>query len=372
MDDLAKICFVVPSLSSGGAERVVSVLASQLANDGYRIAVIKYFDTMRDYPIDNRVQILCVAEGDEKKYNAIPFIPKIKRLRKLLKAVDAQYIVPFLPHVSVHSFLAGFGLRVKWIQTTRNAPKISPASRPFRYLRNVLVAISYRTFVQTESQKSYFPTWLHKKIFVLPNPVSDVMLSTEHKPIRQIKKIVSVGRLSKQKNFQMLIQSVANAHKSGKNIELKIYGDGELKFQLQEYINSLGCEGYCSLCGRSENIASILSESDLFVLSSNYEGMPNALMEAMAVGLPCIATDCETGPAELIGSECGILVPVGKVDAMTAAICQMIDDPQMANCMGNKAKFFMMKNYSQKVIAKQFVEEVVFGGKDNEHCKEGL
>ena len=362
MDDLVRICFVVPSLSSGGAERVVSVLASQLARDGYSIAIIKYFDTMRDYPIDNRVQVLCVAGGDEKKYHSIPFIPKIKKLRELLEKTNAQYVVPFLPHVSVHTFLAGLGLNIKWIQTIRNAPNVSPASRPFRYLRNALVAISYRTFVQTESQKVYFPTWLHKKIFVLPNPVSDTMFFIEHRYTKSIKKIVSVGRLSEQKNFKMLILSVVKVHSLGKDIELKIYGEGELKYQLQKYIDSLGCKNYCSLCGRSENIASILAESDLFVLSSNYEGMPNALMEAMTVGQPCIATDCETGPAELINSERGILVRVGDVEAMTAAICRMVDDPHMANCMGDKAKSFMRENYSQKIIAKQFVNEIVYGG----------
>lgn len=155
MDDLARICFVVPSLSSGGAERVVSVLASQLARDGYSIAVIKYFDTMRDYPIDNRVQVLCVAGGDEKKYRSIPFIPKIKKLRELLEKTNAQYVVPFLPHVSVHTFLAGLGLNIKWIQTIRNAPNVSPASRLFRADISRSLILSYNRRIDAGKVQTY-------------------------------------------------------------------------------------------------------------------------------------------------------------------------------------------------------------------------
>lgn len=367
-----KICFVIPSFSFGGAERVVTVLASQLASDGYDIAIIKYFETANEYPTSEKVEVFCVSQGTETLYHELSFVERIRRIRKILKQIRPNYIVPFLPHVAAHVFLAGIGLRIRMVQTIRVAPNVAPASHLLRCIRNVLVAISYVTFVQTEKQKAYFPTWMQRRIVVLPNPVSQAMIETNPRYHGEIIRIVSVGRLTEQKNFEMLIEAVANISKMGYPVKLNIYGEGELKQSLQALIDSLCCQNVCQLRGRTNNVPKVLGAADLFVLASNYEGMPNALMEAMAVGLPCISTDCETGPGDLLGAGRGILVPVNDRNAMTKAIQLLMDEPQKAAEMGCRAKEYMREQYSPAVISKHFMQDVIMRGTKNGYCKKNI
>jgi len=359
MNKIGRICFVIPSLSSGGAERVVSVLASSLAERNYDITVIKFFGADNEYPISKKVNVINLASGDEKKYNAIPFIKKICILRRLLKDIGAEYTVPFLPYVAVDVWLASFGLKSKYIQTVRNAPGVTPASKLRRGLRDYLVSKSYRTFVQTESQKQYFSPKTQKKIVVLPNPVSSNMFEVNEKKFDKVRRIVSVGRLIEQKNFELAVDSVCILYEQEYDVQLSIYGEGNLKKSLQEYISKKKAESFCFLKGRSDNIAQVLEQSDLFLLSSDFEGMPNCLMEAMAAGLPCVATDCETGPSDLIDKDRGILVPVNDADAMAKALKFLIDNPDAAKQMGKQAKSYMRLNYSSDQIAKRFIKDVI-------------
>jgi len=354
-----RICFLVPALAGGGAERVVSVLASQLVQDGQDAVIIKYFEAETEYPVDPRVKVVCLAQGDAKAYNAIPFFRKIRRLRGILRELEAEYVVPMLPHIAVHVDLAGFGMRKRLIQTVRIVPDKEPSPWIRRVIRDFQVAVSYATFVQTESQKAYFPSAIHHKIVVLPNPVSAAMLETEYAYPDECTELITMGRLAPQKNFSMLIRAVKNVREAGKNVRLSIYGEGKLKEKLLQEIEEAGCTDCCFLRGRTGDVASAMKAHHLFILPSNYEGMPNALMEAMAVGLPCISTDCKTGPAELIRGENGILVPVDDEQAMTQAILRMLQSPAQAAEMGRKARQFMLDNYSPRLIASRFMNEVV-------------
>ena len=367
-----KICFVIPSFSFGGAERVVTVLASQLASEGHDISVIKYFEAADEYPINENVKVFCVSRGSQALYQEFSFAEKIRRIRNILKTIQPDYVVPFLPHVAAHTFLAGLGLRMRTVQTIRVAPNIAPASWIFRIIRDFLVAISYATFVQTESQKTYFSGWMHRKIIVLPNPVSQSMLDVNLEQHENITRIVSMGRLTTQKNFEMLIRSVAELNQMGYKARLDIYGEGELEQSLQMLINSLCCQNVCCLRGRTNNVPNVLGNADLFVLASNFEGMPNALMEAMAVGLPCISTDCKTGPKELLGTNRGILVPVNNQKAMMSAIRNVMESPRAATDMGRRAKAYMRDQYSPVAISNRFIHDVILKGRDNGSCEKNI
>lgn len=347
-----KICFVVPSLSSGGAERVVSVLASELARQGYAVHVIKYFEAENEYPICDQLNVICLSGGDENAYEQIGFKDKISRLRKAIKALAPDYIIPFLPHVAVHVALACVGLRIKMVQTIRVAPNIAPASKLQRLIRNALVMCSFKTFAQTGEQKAYFPKMIHNKIFVLPNPIYQGFLN-EDRPIHHtIRRVVSVGRLTEQKNFPLVIDAVIELRARYHDLDLDIYGEGELRPVLEEYIQSKGAGGYCHLRGRSEALLTVYRESDVFVLPSNFEGMPNALMEALATGIPCISTDCETGPRDLIQSgESGFLIPVNSREKLVESLEWVINHPEEAHEMGRKAKYTMAQKFGARTIS---------------------
>ena len=357
----SRICFVVPSLSEGGAERVVSVLASELAEQGYPVEVIIYYRCENEYPISDKVKLVSLTDGDEDDYHKIGFKARIKQIGEHIKAFGPDYTIPFLPHVGLHTFLACIGYKTKIIQTIRIAPNISPKSRPQRMIRNYMVRRSYKTLAQTEEQRLYFSKRVRKKVFVLPNPVYGGFFEEERIQHEKIRNIVSVGRLTEQKNFPLIIDAVIDLHSKYPDIRLDIYGDGELRDQLERYIREHGGSEYCHLRGRSSDLINVYGKCDAFVLPSDFEGMPNSLMEAMACAVPCISTDCETGPSDLIESgRNGILIPVGSKEKMIEALEWMIDRPQDAYAMGLKAR----ETTAQQFSAKKIVEKLLLNLED--------
>lgn len=344
---MKKIMFVVPTLSSGGAERVVSIWSSELAKMGVDIHLLVFYRVENEYLVNDKVKIHAIKENKDQ-YDKMSKLSKIKFLRSKLKRLNPDTIIPFISHVGLMVNIARVGLKIKLIETIRIDPKYSPKNNVLRLFRNLSVLLSNACIVQNEEQKKYFPKWIHKKIYVIANPISDEFIQAERTiKSSDIRTITAVGRLEYQKNYTMLI----NAFSKLQNLDLtlNIYGEGSLKDDLQIIINDLGLSNSIKLCGRSNDIKEVYMNTDLFVLSSNAEGMPNSLMEAMAVGLPCISTDCPTGPSNLIDNGInGVLIPVDNEEALINAISNMINNPKDAYQFGKRAKEKMISNYAVK------------------------
>lgn len=351
---MKKIMFIIPFLSSGGAERVVSIWTSELAKLGADTHLLVFYRVEGEYPIDEGVTVHAIKENKEQ-YNKMSKFEKIKLLRGNLNKVNPDVIIPFISHVGIMTNIARVGLKTKMIETIRIDPQYSPKNKVIRLLRNISVLTSNCCIVQNEEQRNYFPKWSHKKIHVFANPISDEFIQAERiisNP--EIRSITAVGRLEHQKNYTMLIKAFSKL----KNLDLmlNIYGEGSLKDDLQFIINDLGLSNRIKLCGRSNDIKKVFMNTELFILSSNAEGMPNSLMEAMAVGLPCISTDCPTGPSEIIDNEInGVLIPVDNEEALVSAINNMVNNPKEAYMLGKKAKEKMKNNYSAAVSAKKLI-----------------
>lgn len=149
-------------------------------------------------------------------------------------------------------------------------------------------------------------------------------------------------------------------HRDYPDVHFSIYGDGPLREELQKKITNDNLNGIVTLQGRTNNAQKVLNAADVFIMTSNYEGMPNALLEAMAVGLPCISTDCPTGPAEIIDNGInGILVPVNNEAALTKAIEKYIEMGETIAEIGKAARKTVQDNYSTDVIAYRFVREAL-------------
>ncbi len=352
---MKRILFIVPFLSSGGAERVVSIWSSELANMDADIHLLVFYRVENEYLVNDKVKIHAIKENKEQ-YDKMSKFNKIKFLRAKLKSLNPDIIIPFISHVGLMANIARVGLQTKMIETIRNNPQYSPKNKVIRLLRNISVLTSNGCIVQNEEQKNYFPKWSHKKIYVFANPISDEFIQAE-RTINDsgILSITAVGRLEHQKNHTMLIKAFSKL----KNLDLmlNIYGEGSLKDNLQSIINDLELSNRIKLCGRSNNIKEAFISTDLFILSSNAEGMPNALMEAMALGLPCISTDCPTGPSDIIDNEInGVLIPVDNEKALINAVNNMIDNPEEAYQMGKRAKEKMKSNYAAKVSARKLLK----------------
>ncbi|MDV5136739.1 glycosyltransferase family 4 protein [Enterococcus lactis] len=360
---MKKYLFIIPSLSKGGAERVVSVLASELIKQGRECVVVTHFRAEKEYPIEDKVKVVCLSGLDEieyrKRINKKYLLQLAYQLRKVIFREKPDYIIPFLWTTCIRTDIALMGSSYKKavIQTVRNNPYIYPESKFEKKYRDMLVRKSRKTIVQNNDQKQYFSTNIQNKIFVLPNPISERLLQVKRSQDSVLFRIVGVGRLEEQKNFEMLIDSVAEVYRSYPEVRLDIYGEGSLFEKLQKHINKFGLNEIITLKGRSNDYDEIYGKASAFVLSSDFEGMPNTLMEAMAVGIPCISTDCPTGPKDIIQSyKNGILVPVGNVGELSRSIVTVIQDEKLRKKFGHEAKETILSKYLPNHIGKLLIK----------------
>ncbi len=351
---MKKYIFVTPTLSNGGAERVVSVLASSLAATRH-VCVVKYFVMPNEYPVDKRVKTINLFCSKEE-FDKSTLIRKVLKIRTALKKEVPDFVIPFTFQIALPTAFASIGLKTINIQSMRIDPGSSPKSKIRRFIRDLLVYKSKCTFVQNEKQRHYFKEKYQGKIHVLFNPVSDELFDIVPLYNNRIYTICSVGRLEKQKNFKLLIDSFEKAFGGTERVILQIFGEGSCHEELNNYIKLKGLQKSVCLMGRSNNIKEVLRQADLFVLSSDYEGMPNALIEAMACGLPCVSTDCPTGPSDLIENRHnGLLVKVGDINSMSESLRYMFDNPVQARQMGAMAKKTIENKCKADNIAKQMI-----------------
>lgn len=359
MNEIRKLTFVSAKIARGGAERVISVLCSSLADLGYQVDLILYERRDDEYSVSPKVNIYLLPERKNGESKASYFIGKFYHFRKLLKKLKPDVLIPFLPYQVEHSFLVSRGLGIPFVVTVRNNPKFDTPNEKMRRHRDWIAKHAEAVFVQNQVQKTYFSENIQKKSFVVPNPIQNAILNSEYEFRGTVQRLVSMGRLEEQKNFPLLIKAFAEVKKVHPDLTLNIYGKGSLENDLQRLIDSLEVHDSVILCGRTNNVAETLEQYDLFVMSSDYEGMPNALMEAMGVGLPCVSTDCPTGPKELLGkNERGILVATENVKELASAIeysiCNIIDMKNKAQC----GKEYIHKMFSPDKVAKLLVDEL--------------
>lgn len=333
-----KIAFLISQLSGGGAERVISNLANMFAKQGHDIIVITVSKSDNEYYISKDIKRF-VLNDPTINYKCFPkpFV-RTSRLRKICKTEKPDVLIAFMGNVLYYSIFATLGLHTKSIVSIRNDPNFLYKGKLKKILAKLLLPIADGCVFQTEDAKKWFPRRMQKKSRIIFNPISDDFYETPYSPMEW--KVMTCGRLVKQKNHEMLINAFSYVVKHQPKAKLYIFGDGPLKEQLMEQICFLGLQNNVFLLGRVNNVYERISSATVFVLSSDVEGAPNALMEAMAIGIPCISTDCPCGgPKMLLGdNENGILIPVGNIDAMFENIMFLLNNEQARVVYSRNAK----------------------------------
>ena len=223
--------------------------------------------------------------------------------------------------------------RIPFIVSIRIDPKIAFGTLK-RKISLSLYDLADGFVFQTDEMKEWFSKKIQDKSVVIPNPVNKDFLCKPYDGERK-KVVVNVGRLTEQKNQKMLISAFAEFKKTFPDFKLKIYGEGPLREELQKQIDDLGISEDAKLVGVVSNIKDEIYDASMFVLSSNYEGMSNALMEAMALGMPSISTDCPPGGSRFLirNNEEGILVKVGDIGELANAMCKIAEDKKFARAI---------------------------------------
>lgn len=354
-----KILFVSRFMKGGGAERVISVLTGELVEQGYSIGIMSYVVTDEDYDIDKRVKKYSMGDTySENSGNAISrTLYRINRLKQVISEYKPDIIIPFLEPIVREVYVAVGNGNIPIVATVRNLPVYNSIFQ--KKLYHYIYEHCSMIFFQTKSQQRYFSQKIIERSFVLPNPVDIRFVNSGEKrnKSKKIINIVTAGRLSEQKNHKILLDAMMLVHKSHPECYLKIYGEGTKRTELESYVSERHANSFIQIMQRSNNLVDVYKNSDLFVLSSNYEGMPNALMEAMASGIPCISTDCPTGPKELLGKNIrGLLVSMNDVVSLSEAIIRMVENPERAHQYALCAHNYIKGNFTPEKIAIQFIK----------------
>lgn len=331
---MKKIFFITNELSGGGAERVMSVVANYLDDKKYEVHFLILKKSQSEYPMNETV---IKHQWDSQKSGDV--IGQIKYIRGFMKSNPGATFVSFFTHQNLYTILASFGMKVKVVVSERNDPEYSIHGKIKKIARKILYASSMcdEIIFQTKGASEYFPDKIRRKGVIIPNPLKDGLPQPYTGERR--KEVVSFGRFEPQKNYRMLIDAFSMFVEKFPDYKLTLYGKGSLESELKEQIKKLNIEDKVEFAGFCKDVHERIVDAAMFVLPSDYEGLSNSMLEAMAIGLPVICTDSPPGGAsEYIDNGVnGLLVPVGDACATSTAMEKMAAEPQNAASMGARA-----------------------------------
>lgn len=341
-----RIGFVINQLGgvgAGGSDRVISVLANEFAERGWDVDILALTgDTTIDRTLDSRVKVRFEApirSGSKVAQVGLRMIRGASLVRSYAKQHPQAVIVSFIAWVNMCTIagLVGRKHHGPVIVSERTDPASDPGSGAARKLRDAAYRRADALVFQTPDAQAYFTDKLTVPSRVIPNPVSGG-LPDWTQPQASIE-IVTAARLEAQKNIPLLVAAFAPIAQAHPTAHLRVFGEGKLRSEIQNHIDELGLTDAVTLEGFAADVHQQLSQASMFVMSSDYEGMPNALLEALAMGMPAISVDCPIGgPRMLIEDGVnGILIPTNDAPAMTAAMQRFIDEPTTAATMGSAA-----------------------------------
>lgn len=326
-----KILFFVSSMHAGGAERVAATLASAWARRGDSVTLVCSYSGHGTcfYPLHERVQILWLA--DRMVRWAGPF-KKLWAVRRLVREIEPDVIVSFLTNVNVTVLLATRGLATPVIVCERTDPVYGDNLEPILMrLRRWTYPWAHRVLVQTRQSVTHLKQVASRveRLSAIPNPLPpDLPAARQHEPVETGRFVLmAMGRFHPVKQFDCLINAFGGLADRYPDWDLEVWGDGPQREALLAQIERLELSARVSLPGRTTEPWEVMQRANAFVLSSRVEGFPNALLEAMALGLPCVALDCPSGPSELSDEgKTALLVPQDDAPALSAALARVMGE----------------------------------------------
>lgn len=348
-----KILFTIQHLGSGGAEKVMTLLSNAFVKNGCDVTIVltSRYDKGVFYPLHKTIKVIELGNTIGKTKSKIG---KIKCLKQIILNENPDFVISFLSHVIALTYEAIKHTHIKFIVSERNDPYSFPKNKILRLLKNRAFKKADGHVYQTRDAKKYYKK-INPEGVVIPNPVelncSNNWLTCSEKR----NEITMVGSKKPEKNRLMAYNAFALFAKKYPDYVLNIYGETTEDTD-KIILENLGIKEHVKFMGKDENWHSKAIMSKAFILTSDFEGMPNSLLEAAALQIPCISTDCPIGgPREILNDgKNGILVKVGDYQEMAGRLIQLIGSSEMQNFLANSNKEKRLE-YSTDRIANQWL-----------------
>ena len=364
---MKNIAFITGSLGFAGAEKMLAFVAGQLANRGYNCSIInincvpEYVNAQRQI-VNENVKVYSIERTKCVKVRKF----YIHKIYEIAKDLNPDVIIAFTGFPNFYAKIVSKKLGIPSIMSERGDPyRTSSRSLKSKIVRFVINASRGGVF-QTDEAKKYYGKGLRKRGIVIPNPIFIKGELPEVKWEDREKTVVSVGRLDNfQKRYDVMLDAFKLLSEKHPEYILKLYGKGADEEQIKQWVIDKGLADKVKFMGLTTTPMQDIVSDGMFIITSDFEGISNSLLEAMAVGLPCVSTDHTPGGARLLIQDGvnGLLAPVGDAQKLADAMCKFAQDTQLAKSCGEEAKkvierfdpskiIDMWENYIVKVIKK--------------------
>jgi len=352
-----RILFITPLLNYGGAAKMLAALANYLASQDYIVYIYTYERNVINQPLDTK--IVHIKYRRQFKLRGFRRLMQTIDIRKTIRDFAPDFVISFTDYPNLLTLLASIGINVPVVISERGNPYISSKGWFHRFKRYMYRFADGIVF-QTEGARAFYCKSIQKKSTIIPNPVLPPDIDFQGIVDRK-NEIVSVGRFETfTKRQDLLIKAFKKVLDKFPETKLVFYGDGPDQKKVEAMVHEIGIDNNVVFAGVTTSIYESIRLSKIFVLSSDYEGIPNALIEAMSVGLPCVSTDCSPGGARILIDHMknGILVPCGDADALADAIIMLLGNKNLSDQIGAEAKKIIKKFEPERIYGlwKEFIE----------------
>ena len=351
---MKKLIIFVQHMTDGGAERVLSELIGYWSQHEVNIILAEIEPDMfaNSYPLPSGIQV--IKFKTDSKSRMARYLAAIRFMVKVMRENPDTPVLAFNKLVIYKLVYAALFTKNKIIVSERNDPYSTPR-KSRRWLRNWAFLRADRCVFQTPGARDYFPESVKKKSVIIPNPVNSAL--PDRFEGERDKSIIAVGRLDPQKNFPMLIRAFALLHRDFPDYRLFIFGRGQQEEELKQLAGEFNVSEHVFFPGFSDSIYQEMVKCAIYVSSSDYEGISNSMLEALAMGIPSVCTDCPSGGARMVieNNVNGILTPVGDERAMYEGMKKILSDDAFARSIGEEA-YKIRGKYPIEKIAQLWIE----------------
>lgn len=356
-----KLVLVIPSLARGGAERILAMLAGGWAERGHQVTLVVFCRVEgSEYPLHDDVELVSLNIPNTGTGHVLEAAwrnaQRIRRLRRAIRQSNPDLVISFMDVTNILTVLATRGMGVPVIVSERANPDYVPLGIIWNGLRRLTYPLADALVCQTKAMLQLMQKQVKIQGWAIPNPVElpESKATTPDKGPGMV--LVGMGRLVPQKGFDLLLEAFSRVAGRHPEWSLSIIGVGPLRKQLEQQAQTLGLRERVRFAGLLLDPFSVLRGAQLFVFSSRFEGFGNALTEAMACGLPAVSFDCPAGPGEIIRNGVdGILVPPEDVDALAAAMDELMTDHRRRESLAQRAPEVLIR-FSKAGILSQWDE----------------